>query len=593
MKSLPPGPIFLARSLPYLLAPASVTLGVLRVADTQLGLTVSPWTAALLALLARPVLFVFQRYYSRWADARAAARMGASILPHVEEKGLGFAGTTIIKRLLSDVAQGYPGDSFLEWSQRYGNTYQMRLLSDNRAFTTEPEHVKQILATQFNAFEKGPYLQKIFQPFLGTGVFNSDGEMWKFHRAMTRPFFTRERISHFEMFDSNSDRALKLGKARLREGYPIDIQDLAARFTLDSATQFLFGSNVDSLSAGLAYPESSGIPNSSEFTNHPSNLFVNAFMAGQLATGIRSRIGSIWPLMEFWKDNVTPLRKVIDEFTEPLLDEALAKKEKNQNAKEGEDHGDTLLSHLVQQTEDRTVLIDELLNLLVAGRDTTASTLTFSFYMLSENPKIADRLRQEIMEKVGPNNMPTYENIREMKFLRAFLNEVMRLYPPVPFDGRTTNKGVVLDSKVPGSKRWYIAPKTRFTYSIFHMQRRTDLWGPDAEVFDPDRFLDERVHKYLTPNPFIFTPFNAGPRICLGQQFAYQESSFFLVRLMQQFTNFRLAPDAQPADSKPPASWAECGGRKGSEKIMPALHLTMSVKGGLWGRMDEVKSDAT
>lgn len=109
MKSLPPGPIFLAKSLPYLLAPAAVTLGVLRVADAQLGLTVSPWTAALLALLARPVLFVFQRYYSRWADARAAARMGASILPHVEEKGLGFAGTTIIKRLLSDVAQGYPG----------------------------------------------------------------------------------------------------------------------------------------------------------------------------------------------------------------------------------------------------------------------------------------------------------------------------------------------------------------------------------------------------------------------------------------------------------------------------------------------------
>lgn len=117
-------------------------------------------------------------------------------------------------------------------------------------------------------------------------------------------------------------------------------------------------------------------------------------------------------------------------------------------------------------------------------------------------------------------------------------------------------------------------------------------------MFDPDRFLDERVHKYITPNPFIFTPFNAGPRICLGQQvlitrflwwndlltlilssqFAYQESSFFLVRLMQQFTNFRLAPDAQPADSKPPASWAACGGRKGIEKVMPSLHLTMSVK---------------
>lgn len=109
MKSLPPGPVFLAKSLPYLLAPAAATLGALRLADKYLGLTVSPWTAALLALLARPVLFVFQRYYSRWADARAAAGMGASILPHVEEQGLGLAGTTIIKRMLHDAAQGYPG----------------------------------------------------------------------------------------------------------------------------------------------------------------------------------------------------------------------------------------------------------------------------------------------------------------------------------------------------------------------------------------------------------------------------------------------------------------------------------------------------
>lgn len=147
---------------------------------------------------------------------------------------------------------------------------------------------------------------------------------------------------------------------------------MVARFTLDSASQFLFGSNVNSLSAGLAYPKSSGIPNSSDFTNHPSNVFVDAFMAGQLASGKRTMIGSNWPLMEFWKDTVTPLRKVIDEFTEPLLDEALAKKQKNPDLKEEDDYGDTLLSHLIHQTEDRTLLTDELLNLLVAGRDTVS-----------------------------------------------------------------------------------------------------------------------------------------------------------------------------------------------------------------------------
>lgn len=109
MKALPPGPVFLVKSLPYLLTLVAITLGALRVAEKLVGLTVPSWIAALLALFIRPILFVFQRYHSKWVDARAAAALGASILPVVEEKGLGFAGTAIIRRLLRDVAEGYPG----------------------------------------------------------------------------------------------------------------------------------------------------------------------------------------------------------------------------------------------------------------------------------------------------------------------------------------------------------------------------------------------------------------------------------------------------------------------------------------------------
>ena len=112
-----------------------------------------------------------------------------------------------------------------------------------------------------------------------------------------------------------------------------------------------------------------------------------------------------------------------------------------------------------------------------------------------------------------------------------------------------------------------------------------------ALVFDPDRFLDGRVQKYLTPNPFIFCPFNAGPRICLGQQvislcssntrnssafqFAYHEASFFLVRLLQQFTGFTLE---KSENVQPPAEWAACDGLKGTDKVYPGAHLTMYVK---------------
>jgi len=120
------------------------------------------------------------------------------------------------------------------------------------------------------------------------------------------------------------------------------------------------------------------------------------------------------------------------------------------------------------------------------------------------------------------------------------------------------------------------------------LQRRTDLWGPDAQEFDPDRFLDSRAKKYLINNPFIFIPFNAGPRICLGQQFAYNEISFMLIRLLQTFSAFTLDTAAQPPEARVPNSWATAKGRKSFEKVWPKKHLTMYAHGGLWVRMQEV-----
>jgi len=125
------------------------------------------------------------------------------------------------------------------------------------------------------------------------------------------------------------------------------------------------------------------------------------------------------------------------------------------------------------------------------------------------------------------------------------------------------------------------------------MHRRKDYWGPDAEEFDPDRFLDERATKYLTPNPFIFLPFNAGPRICLGQQFAYNEMSFFLIRLLQNFSSMELDLGSQPPGSAPPQEWKVSGKgtRKAVEKIFPKVHFTMYSEGGLWLKMKEASPD--
>jgi cytochrome P450 len=201
------------------------------------------------------------------------------------------------------------------------------------------------------------------------------------------------------------------------------------------------------------------------------------------------------------------------------------------------------------------------------------------------HPEFLTRLREEIISKVGLSRRPTYDDIKEMKYLRAVLNETLRLFPAVPFDVRENICDITWISPEYGKKPLFIPKGTTLSYSVFLMHRRTDLWGPDALEFDPDRWLDERVKKYLIPNPYIFLPFNAGPRICLGQQFAYNEMSFMVIRLLQNFFTITLSPE--PAMC-PPAWWAEKDGRQAIERFRPKHHLTLYALGGMWVKMEAV-----
>ncbi|KAJ7466234.1 cytochrome P450 monooxygenase pc-3 [Mycena galericulata] len=579
---VPPGILYLSRTLPVLALPSVATYVIL---SRMPQLQESQWIPVFAAFVAQPVLFWLNIVYTSITTQLDMKRRGAVPIPQIPDRWPGgFTNLALLGRTLNS---GYPAETFLEWFEQYGNTVLVRLLFEDRIGTTEPAYIKAMLATDFANFWKGPDDAARNNSLLGTGVFNTDDEMWKFHRSMTRPFFSRERITDFDIFDKHVNDALGQAAARLHEGYAVDIQDVASRFTLDSGTEFLFGKSVDSLSAGLAYPGGSSQKNPDSFLNHPSNTFADAFLKGQQVHVGRSRFGNKWPLNEFWKDRVKPHRQVIDQFIEPILNDALqAKAPRHTEPEDSKPKADTLLSHLLETTEDKGIIRDEILNILLAGRDTTSAALTFGIYMLAEHPDIAQRLRAEILDKIGHSRRPTHDDMKTMPYLRAFINETLRLYPPVPMDVRSAKNATTFPPTTPGGSPLYVPAKAKIIYAIFLMHRRTDLWGPDALEFDPDRFLDERLHKYLTPNPYIFLPFNAGPRICLGQQFAYQEASFFLVRLLQKFKVFNLAPDAQPEDSKPPPSW-KSSPLKGKEKITFGTLLTMYAKGGLWVTMEE------
>ncbi|KAJ7055990.1 cytochrome P450 monooxygenase pc-3 [Mycena amicta] len=576
-----PGLRYLSRQLPQLLAPALVLFFSNSLCGIYLDKTLPlpTWATFLLYALISPAYFTAMVQYRDWKDRRAARQNGAPMPPVVPLSSIGGLDFLFAKRDAE-----FPAEFVGSRAQELGSTFNIRILFQNRVFTSEPENIKAILATEFNTFEKGAQFRTVAEPLLGSGVFASDGDMWKFHRQMTRPFFHRERISDFELFDHHAENAINRIKARLRDGFPIDFQDVVSRFTMDAATSFLFGHDVHSLDAGLPFPgphyTSSNIPalhetTSEEETNPDSDAFSIAFQAAQTIIGRRNRFGAAWPLSkdEFWVDGIKRPMGVVRRFLDPILKDGVRRavgvgggiggRKDDYEVSEGE----SLLDHLVKYTQDQTILRDEILNISVAGRDTTASLLTFTIYMLAEHPQVLSTLRAEIQRVVGPNQRPSYDDFREMKYLRAVLNETLRLYSPVT-----------------GTTPLYIPAGTRVLFSTLVMHRRPDLWGPDALEFDPDRFLDERLHKYLTSNPFVFLPFSAGPRICLGQQFAYNEASFFLVRLLQSFSSISLAPDAQPPESLPPASW-----RDPAQDVLGA-HLTLFVMGGLWVRMGEVET---
>jgi cytochrome P450 len=147
------------------------------------------------------------------------------------------------------------------------------------------------------------------------------------------------------------------------------LQDLVSRFTLDSATEFLFGYDVGSLSGGLPYPHyvTTG-KTSSPSEEHPSSRFVTAFTEAQKILSFRMRFGIHWPLAEFWEDKLKKPIRVVHDFINPIVAQAIKRKRATEADLEKDD--ETLLEHLVNSTEDPITLRDEIMSLLVAGRDT-------------------------------------------------------------------------------------------------------------------------------------------------------------------------------------------------------------------------------
>ncbi|KAI5962368.1 uncharacterized protein KGF55_003444 [Candida pseudojiufengensis] len=440
----------------------------------------------------------------------------------------------------------------LKLYKKYGNipTFSAYLFGVRVVVTIEPENLKALLATQFNDFSLGTR-HAHFAPLLGDGIFTLDGNGWKDSRAMLRPQFAREQIAHVQIIEPH----LQILKKHIlkNKGKVFDIQELFFRLTVDTSTEFLFGESVHSL-----YDDSIGLKCDDQVAG-----FAEAFNEAQKSLAVRTYLQVLYFLYNppsFWKNT-----KIVHNFAKTFVNKALSLTPEQLEKQEGY----TFLYELVKHTRNPIVLQDQLLNILVAGRDTTAGLLSFCFFELSRHPEIWSKLKEEIYSNFGYGDninleSITFETLKKCNYLKWVLNETLRLYPSVPINFRVATKDTTLP--VGGGKNGqspvFVGKGTTVAYSPYVLQRMENYYGKDAEEFKPERW--ENLGKL----GWAYLPFNGGPRICLGQQFALTEASYVIVRLTQMFPNL-ISGDSSP------------------DPCRKLIHLTMSHMDGVFIKMDE------
>lgn len=258
--------------------------------------------------------------------------------------------------------------------------------------------------------------------FLGLSIFTTDGDRWHKSRSLLRPQFIKDRVSDLHTFENHVQILLPKLKGA-QAGAMVQADDLFFRFTLDAATDFLLGKSVKSLVTG-------------------QSDFAEAFAIVQNTQGTIARAGPLQWLVS--KRKFHHSLKVINNFVGQYIDRALELSQDELEKVSKSDEGYTFLHALASYTRDRAVLRDQIVAVLLAGRDTTAVTLSWLFYELSRHPEIVEKLRSEIESFVGWERVPTYDHLKSMRYLQHTLNETLRLYPVVPYNVRVALKDTTL-----------------------------------------------------------------------------------------------------------------------------------------------------
>lgn len=408
---------------------------------------------------------------------------------------------------------------------RIFNTFNTSLIS-----TIEPENVQAILATKFNDFELGKDRRENFAEVLGNGIFTAEREPWQHYRHQLKPQFTRNQVSDLDSADRHLNVLFKALPEENAQGWieNVDFMPMIYRFTMDVSTEFLFGHSVNS---------QSHIIHSQDSSNHQDVKadaeFAAAMNYAQEIIAYRFRLRSFWWLVRPKKFRAAV--RTLNSFADRFVNEALeADPKTTEIGEEGSNKKFVLLKELVKDCRDPVEIRSQVLQILLAGRDTTSSMLSWTILLLSRHPAEYEALRQTILATYGTEANPTqditFESLKACKPLTYAMYETLRLFPLVPMNGRMAVRDTVLPvgGGPDGRQPMVVRKGEQAGFSAYVMHRRKDLYGEDADEFRPARWEGRKLG-------WEFVPFSGGPRVCLGQQYALNEAGFVLVQLLRRF----------------------------------------------------------
>lgn len=396
-------------------------------------------------------------------------------------------------------------DFILKERARLGDIFAVEFGAGRVLALCHPSHAQHVLRDSARKYEKGGPLWDSVRGLLGNGLPVSEGDFWLRQRRMLQPQFHRQRLQQMsDTMVAAIDDCLQRWQVAADSGRPLDVAAELTHMTMQIVVRTMFGASLDAAEVDTV-------------ARH-MGFALSHVLHGVLFAALPSWLPV--PGRRRFAQAVAAIDKVLYRVI-------------NQRRQSGGAGGD-MIGMLIDMVDDETgermseqALRDEAMSLFLAGYETTAAALSFTFNLLAEQPALAAALRTEAAQALG-GERPTLASLRQLTLSRATMQEALRLYPPAYWLPRRAVEDDVIDG-VP------VPAGTVVAVMIYAIHRNPDLW-PEPARFSASRFTPaEEAQRH----PLSWMPFGAGQRVCIGKEFALMEGQLILTRALARF---QLAP---------------------------------------------------